>query len=59
MDTDDCLMALQAAVSMAKRFEEDTLILQNLKVVRASEWDGHYLERIRYDESIRGNNVFK
>lgn len=59
MDVDDCLIALKAATTMAQNWKEDALILDTLQVVKASEWKGHYLERIVYDVKVDYKRVLK
>ena len=47
---EDVMIAVQAAMTMAKKFEEDFCILQDLSVVRLIDNDETPLEIVRYRE---------
>ena len=47
-DSDDVVLALEAAVATARRLQEDVAIMTDLAVVRLSEIDVPPLEIIRY-----------
>ena len=47
---EEVMIAVQAAMTMAKKFEEDFCILQDLSVVRLIDNDETPLEIVRYRE---------
>lgn len=47
---EDVMIAVQAAMTMAKKFEEDFCILQDLSVVRLIDNNEPPLEIVRYRE---------
>lgn len=52
-DSDDVVLAVEAAVATARRFQEDVAIMPDLAVIRLSEADEPPLEVICYvDGSI-------
>ena len=53
LDSEDCRIALDAAIVMAKRFKADMVIKQDLSIARADECDEPALEIIRFDQLTR------
>jgi len=53
-DSEDCQLALQAAVSMSRRFREDIAIMDDLRVVKLCDAIGSPLEIIRHQPEARG-----
>ena len=48
-DTEDWIIALRAAESMSKRWQEDAAVLSDFRVVKLKTSDEPPLEIIRYD----------
>ena len=53
-DSTDCLVAIQAAVSMSERFREDIAILSDLSVVKLSQTNDVPLEIVKYQPEAKG-----
>ena len=48
-EKEDVMIAIQAAIRLSKRFEEDMVVLHNLKVVPLKSNSEPPLEIVRYD----------
>lgn len=53
-DSDDCQVAVQAAQSMARRFQQDVAIMSDLAVVLLRHAKQTPLEIIRYQPEAKG-----
>jgi len=53
-DSDDCQVAIQAAQSMARRFQEDIAIMPDLAVILLRNAQHTPLEIIRYSPEPKG-----
>jgi len=55
-DSEECMIAVQAAESMSRRFRCDVVILFDLSIKLSNQHEGEYLEKVRFLELVEGSD---